>query len=173
MRFVQVIRPILILSTNYPKILIPMKSLDHYYSPSISILVYTKQDLICISKFKLYLTNLMHIYHCASSPLIINGFFSKKKKIYGFFVKKLKIIIHDNLQLLLLTFDFNLSNHDNKIRFTFHLYCKIFFGQTVKLRQKEIKYFTLEILVKHFTFYNFSCVEITLIDQPLLTLSRA
>ena len=107
----------------------------------------------------------MHIYHCASSPLIINGFFSKKKKkIYGFFVKKLKIIIHDNLQLLLLTFDFNLSNHDNKIRFTFHLYCKIFFGQTVKLRQKEVKYFTLEILVKHFTFYNFSCVEITLID---------
>ena len=89
----------------------------------------------------------------------------KKKKIYGFFVKKLKIIIHDNLQLLLLTFDFNLSNHNNKIRFMFRLYCKIFFGQTVKLRQKEVKYFfTLEILVKHFTFYNFSRVEITLID---------
>ena len=29
--------------------------------------------------------------------------------------------------------------------------CKIFSDQTVKLEQKEVKYFTLEILVKHFT----------------------
>ena len=29
--------------------------------------------------------------------------------------------------------------------------CKIFSDQTVKLKQKEVKYFTFEILVKHFT----------------------
>ena len=50
---------------------------------------------------------------------------------------------------------------------------KIFYGQTVKLRQKEVIYFMFEILVKHFTFYNLSCIEITLTNQPLLSLSQA
>ena len=39
--------------------------------------------------------------------------------------KKLKIIIHGYLQLLLLTFHLNLSNRNNKIRFNMHFKTQI------------------------------------------------